>query len=508
MAQSQDDDVLGEVQFFLSGAVGEVLGASGAVPVLDVTGLIAGSLLSFDLFDTLVAQSQDDDVLGEVQFFPSGAVGVVLGASGAVPVLTVTGLIAGSGLSLYLFDALMAHSQDGQLFVGQLSSFGAAAVELGITFGAVVVTVDTIFGAGSGNCCSISSANMASGQDHQSLSFQCRAVGVVYQLAVRASPVFNVTGGGVGSGDSGGVHSTGMLAGVAGIYRRLGSHIVAIVTAQNHPSGSGMGFALGDSRPGRAGGVGPLRIIGSEPGVVLTVVIDEGPQVFRQGIAAAGTLHSLGISLQRRLEFVAMGGGITALNAQCTVGAEEGSDIEAGAIGQIHIQQGAVQAIEMIEAFGILHSGMGLGDVNACQRGIVDQRGIGGVLVFPNVVSNLNNTSGFTGLFDGEGYVGIIRGDTNHSTVADLFDLVINRGGGAVGVADKEGASTPITDRCAFTDGEGVNADFSGGESVQGIVCVAQQSQLMGANGQLTFGKLVLRLWLFRIQNSGGEGQL
>ena len=237
--------------------------AIGAVPVLDVTQLGAGGLLSLNV-DHVVGDG-DDNVLS-VGHDGASSVSVVHIAVSAVPVLNVTGLEAGSSLSLDVLSAVRAGS--GQLNRQQVGVQGALSIQPSHAANIAVPVLDvTLGGAGSGNSLNVDdvvrnltllAANVAdsgaivkvgvtgSGHDNHE-AVQRHAGGILVIPAAAASiavPVLDVTVRGAGS-----VLSLNVVHGVSslGVGHLVADHANGIASVEVLVSSLGAGLlaALG-----------------------------------------------------------------------------------------------------------------------------------------------------------------------------------------------------------------------------------------------------------------------
>ena len=133
VSHGQDNSLQVGVQGAIS--IQPSLAASLAVPVLDVTILVAGSSLGLDVDSSLVGSGQDNGlqvgVQGAISIQPSVA------ALGAVPVLDVTILVAGSSLGLDVHDGVILEGLNRHHVQGHAGTVGI--VPAGAAVGAVPV---------------------------------------------------------------------------------------------------------------------------------------------------------------------------------------------------------------------------------------------------------------------------------------------------------------------------------------------------------------------------------
>ena len=171
------------------------LAASLAVPVLDVAFLVAGSLNSLNVSSLSVGSGGNDVLqvgdLSQQLVGPSGA--AVL----AVPVLDITFLVAGSVSQLNVDDAV-GDGGDNVLEVGDLSQSFVSPD--GLTVGAVPVSNVTGSVAGSVNSLNGDNRMILEGDNVLLVQGHAGAFGVIPAgVAVLAVPVLNVTGAAAGS---------------------------------------------------------------------------------------------------------------------------------------------------------------------------------------------------------------------------------------------------------------------------------------------------------------------
>ena len=192
VSHGQDNSLQVGVQGALS--IQPSLAASLAVPVLDVTILVAGSSLSLNMGSLAVSSGGNNILqvgdLSQQLIGPSGA------AELAVPVLDVAILVAGSGVSLNM-DNIVGNRNDDILEVGDLSQILVSPDALAV--GAVPVSDVTGSVAGSSDSINGHDVVVLVGDDTSLVGHLSQSLVSPSSAAELAVPVLDIAGAATGS---------------------------------------------------------------------------------------------------------------------------------------------------------------------------------------------------------------------------------------------------------------------------------------------------------------------
>jgi len=297
-------------QVGVQGAIGiqPSLTAGLAVPVLDVTILVAGGGNGLHVSDGAVSHGQDNSQQVGVQ----GALGIQpsLTASLAVPILDVTILVAGGGNGLHVGDGAVSHGQyDGQ----QVGVQGAIGIQPSLTASLAVPILDvTILVAGGGNGLHVGDGAVSHGQyDGQQVGVQ-GAIGIQPSLtASLAVPILDVTilvaGGGNGLHVGDGAVSHGQydgqqvgVQGAIGIQPSLTAGLaVPVLDVTILVAGGGNSLNVGDGAVSRLalGSTADRAGLGIGAGSVNPIVV-QGVSIALAALGAGGGSGAGGLAAQ------------------------------------------------------------------------------------------------------------------------------------------------------------------------------------------------------------------